>query len=185
MQSVVKSAKQAFGGLAGSIYYAKKSWITQHPVLDLDPSTQDEERFVTGPFTMATDKKFEKIDVIIFKGATTLESLGDPTVSSAFGNKLEFEIINNTPDAFSFITGAHKPDSDFVFLIPNLDDNLHQVFGYEKFPALCTKISGGGGMKPEDGKAVKFEFMCTGPLARFYDTTLTTPVSQAVVGINA
>ena len=147
--------KTILPGIRSRLYYIAKRDIVKWPVLpDTAESAMGELAAYTGDFTLASDKKWNFIDIVDNKGKIESESQGDKPART-FINKTSVVHPETDEEATGFARQANA--DDFVYLM-QVRNGKFRVIGSEAFPTETKpKQDSGEGVTGDFGTTLDIE----------------------------
>lgn len=168
-------------GIRQHVYVIRKADIALWPTL---PENTDEGVSFAklgsyqGDFTLAADKKWQRVDLTYNKGNIECESQGDRP-SRTFLNKLTVYYPGTSAQAAGFCRMA--VDDDLVWLVPQRDGQ-YRVLGSEQFEVdVQPKMSTGEGTSTNGGTELAIEATDIVP-APFYPGKIETATDGDISG---
>lgn len=159
-------------GIRNFVYYIAKRDIVKWPKLPSAEGASDTSKLATyeGDFTLASDKKWQRVDLALNKGNVEWETQGDQP-SCTFLNKLTASYPGTSPEAAAFCGLA--VNDDIVYLVPQRDGRF-RVLGNEMFNTVTKpKGSTGEGTSTNGGTDIEIEATDIYP-APFYPGKIET-----------
>ena len=160
-------------GVRDHVYAIAKRDIVTWPTLPaVATESVDLAKLATysGAFVLASDKKWQRIDLSLNKGNIECETQGDRP-SRTFLNKITLSYPGCTAQAVGFCRMA--VDDDMVFLVPQRDGK-YRVLGNEMFQTdVKPKVTTGEGTTTAGGTEIAVEVtdICPAP---FYGGVIET-----------
>lgn len=169
------AGKTVLSGIRQRVYYIPKSDIVTWPVLP-DTATDAMGKLATyeGNFVLASDKKWQFIDLVLNKGQIESETQGEKP-SRSFLNKATLTNPAASADAAGFARQAVA--EDLVYLIQQRDGQF-RVLGNEMFETDTKPgFSTGEGATGEAGTTIAIEVtdLCPAP---FYPGEIVTEAGK-------
>lgn len=142
-------------GIGQTAYRIRRRYITAWPKVEDDPDKDDEIGepdlvVLSGNFTLATGKKWQKIYSTQGKGSITYESTGE-TDCKMFINHATLSFPDLTPEALGFSKAS--VNDDFVYIVKSA--GRYHVLGSEDY-RTTTSPNGNSGDAPGSAKGVTF-----------------------------
>lgn len=170
------NGKTVLPGIRQRVFFIPKRDIVKWPKL-AETTTADMAELATykGDFTLASDKKWLCLDLVMNKGAITSETQGE-NPSRTVVNKCTLTHPSNSADAAGFCRQAMA--DDIIYLVQQRDGKW-RVLGNEMFP--CDSKPGfntGEGVTGESGTTIEVEVTDVCP-APFYTGKIETADGDA------
>lgn len=158
-------------GIRTTAYYIAKRDIVKWPTLpNVATAAMGELATYTGDFTLAADKKWQKIDLIDNKGKIESESQGDKPART-FLNKITLQHPESDAEAAGFARQANA--DDFVYLVQRRNGKF-RVIGSEAFETdTKPKQDSGEGVTGDQGTSLEISCTDVAP-APFYEGKIET-----------
>lgn len=150
-------------GLRQRVYFIAKSDIVTWPALpDTAERSMGELAAYKGNFVLASDKKWQAIDLVLNKGKIECESQGEHPART-YLNKLSLSspIINEAATGF-----ARQANSDYLVFLVQQRDGKFRVIGNAMYETdTKPKLSSGEGVAGDVGMMVEIEVtdICPAP----------------------
>mgnify|MGYP006988840054 CR=1 FL=1 len=162
--------KPVLPGLRRRLYYTAKSNIAEWPALPTDEFGRPTSAVLQGSFTMASDKVFHYIDVLVNDSGLTSEAQGEKPSQTQL-NKLT--AVHPAVDEAATMAAAYLNNNDVVVIVQDMDGK-YRVIGNEKWQGNATVAQDNGqGATGKASTTINIEHTDLIP-APFYNGTIVT-----------